>query len=166
MSGLLDKANASKTETDPTQVTVIAEKVTIVSQQPTEQVSSSAGSGGPDTPLKLTIAGWITIFIGGILALQGGGMGILVVLTVVVVGTGLLVQSERMADREMNTIKLGISIFIAVLVAAGPYAAFYLVPADTSMALTEINVSEESDELTFYVRGSFDSASATITLDG
>ena len=166
MSGLLDKANASKTETDPTQVTVIAEKVTIVSQQPTAQISSSAGSGGPDTPLKLTIAGWITIFIGGILALQGGGMGILVVLTVVVVGTGLLVQSERMADREMNTIKLGISIFIAVLVAAGPYAAFYLVPADTSMALTEINVSEESDELTFYVRGSFDSASATITLDG
>ena len=166
MSGLLDKANASKTETDPTQVTVVAEKVTIVSQQPTAQVSSSAGSGGPDTPLKLTIAGWITIFIGGILALQGGGMGILVVLTVVVVGTGLLVQSERMADREMNTIKLGISIFIAVLVAAGPYAAFYLVPADTSMALTEINVSEESDELTFYVRGSFDSASATITLDG
>jgi hypothetical protein len=166
MSGLLDKANASKNETDPTQVTVIAEKVTIVSQQPTAQVSSSAGSGGPDTPLKLTIAGWITIFIGGILALQGGGMGILVVLTVVVVGTGLLVQSERMADREMNTIKLGISIFIAVLVAAGPYAAFYLVPADTSMALTEINVSEESDELTFYVRGSFDSASATITLDG
>jgi len=56
MSGLLDKANASKTETDPTQVTVIAEKVTIVSQQPTAQVSSSAGSGGPDTPLKLTIA--------------------------------------------------------------------------------------------------------------
>ena len=166
MSGLLDKANASKIETDPTQVTVIAEKVTIVSQQPTAQISSSAGSGGPDTPLKLTIAGWITIFIGGILALQGGGMGILVVLTVVVVGTGLLVQSERMADREMNTIKLGISIFIAVLVAAGPYAAFYLVPADTSMALTEINVSEESDELTFYVRGSFDSASATITLDG
>jgi len=166
MSGLLDKANASKTESEPTQVTVVAEKVTIVSHQPTANISSSVGSGGLDTPLKLTIAGWITIFIGGILALQGGGMGILVVLTVVVVGTGLLVQSERMADREMNTIKLGISIFIAVLVAAGPYAAFYLVPADTSMALTEINVSEESNELTFYVRGSFDSASATITLDG
>ena len=166
MSGLLDKANASKTESEPTQVTVVAEKVTIVSHQPTANISSSVGSGGLDTPLKLTIAGWITIFIGGILALQGGGMDILVILAVVVVGTGLLVQSERMADREMNTIKLGISIFIAVLVAAGPYAAFYLVPADTSMALTEINVSEESNELTFYVRGSFDSASATITLDG
>ena len=166
MSGLLDKANASKTESEPTQVTVVAEKVTIVSQQPAAQISSSVSSQGPDTPLRLTIAGWITIFIGGIFALQGGGMGILVVLAVLVVGTGLLVQSERMADREMNTIKLGISIFIAVLVAAGPYAAFYLVPADTSLALTEINVSEESDELTFYVRGSFDSASATITLDG
>lgn len=166
MSGLLDKANASKTESEPTQVTVVAEKVTIVSQQPTAPVISSASSGGPDTSLKLTIAGWITIFIGGLLALQGGGMGILVVLGVLVVGTGLLVQSERMADREMNTVKLGISIFIAILVAAGPYAAFYLVPADTSMALTEINVNEESDELTFYVRGSFDSATASITLDG
>jgi len=166
MSGLLDKANASKTESEPTQVTVVAEKVTIVSQQPTAPALSSASSGGPDTPLKLTIAGWITIFIGGLLALQGGGMGILVVLGVLVVGTGLLVQSERMADREMNTVKLGISIFIAILVAAGPYAAFYLVPADTSMALTEINVSEDSDELTFYVRGSFDSATASITLDG
>ncbi|MDA8546290.1 hypothetical protein N9L41_02800 [Euryarchaeota archaeon] len=166
MSGLLDKANASKTESEPTQVTVVAEKVTIVSQQPTAPALSSASSGGPDTPLKLTIAGWITIFIGGLLALQGGGMGILVVLGVLVVGTGLLVQSERMADREMNTVKLGISIFIAILVAAGPYAAFYLVPADTSMALTEINLNEESDELTFYVRGSFDSATASITLDG
>lgn len=166
MSGLLDKANASKTESEPTQVTVVAEKVTIVSQQPTAPALSSASSGGPDTPLKLTIVGWITIFIGGLLALQGGGMGILVVLGVLVVGTGLLVQSERMADREMNTVKLGISIFIAILVAAGPYAAFYLVPADTSMALTEINLNEESDELTFYVRGSFDSATASITLDG
>ena len=166
MSGLLDKANASKTESEPTQVTVVAEKVTIVSQQSTAPALSSASSGGPDTPLKLTIAGWITIFIGGLLALQGGGMGILVVLGVLVVGTGLLVQSERMADREMNTVKLGISIFIAILVAAGPYAAFYLVPADTSMALTEINLNEESDELTFYVRGSFDSATASITLDG
>ena len=166
MSGLLDKANASKTESEPTQVTVVAEKVTIVSQQPTAPALSSASSGGPDTPLKLTIAGWITIFIGGLLALQGGGMGILVVLGVLVVGTGLLVQSERMADREMNTVKLGISIFIAILVAAGPYAAFYLVPADTSMALTEINLNEESDELTFYVRGSFDSATASVTLDG
>ena len=164
MSGLLDKANTSKTESESAQATVVAQRVSTATQQPTTLVTASAG--GPNIPLYLTIAGWITIFIGGLLALQGGGMGILVVLAVLVVGTGLLVQSERMADHEMNTIKLGISIFIAVLVAAGPYAAFYLVPADTSMALTEINVSEESDELTFYVRGSFDSASATITLDG
>lgn len=166
MSGLLDKANASKTESEPTQATVVAEKVTDVSQQPTARIQSTVSSGGSDMPLKLTIGGWVTIFIGGLLALQGGGMGILVVLGVLVVGTGLLIQSERMADREMNTFKLGISIFIAVIVAAGPYAAFYLVPADTSLALTEINVSEESDELTFYVRGSFDSATASITLDG
>ncbi|RJU81733.1 MAG: hypothetical protein DWC09_04155, partial [Candidatus Poseidoniales archaeon] len=111
MSGLLDKANASKTESEPTQATVVAEKVTDVSQQPTARIQSTVSSGGSDMPLKLTIGGWVTIFIGGLLALQGGGMGILVVLGVLVVGTGLLIQSERMADREMNTFKLGISIF-------------------------------------------------------
>ncbi|HJL97776.1 MAG TPA: hypothetical protein QF401_06450, partial [Candidatus Poseidoniaceae archaeon] len=58
------------------------------------------------------------------------------------------------------------SIFMAVIVAAGPYAALVLVPSDSSMALTEITLSEESDVISFYARGTFDSATATISLDG
>ena len=85
-------------------------------------------------------------------------MGLLVVSAVLVVGIGLLVQSERLAEGDMNMVKLGISIFLAVIVAAGPYAALVLIPSDSSLALTEIQVNEDSDELTFYVRGSFSSA--------
>ena len=116
--------------------------------------------------MKLNIAGWVAIVVGGILALQGGGMGILVVMGVLLVGIGLIVQSERLAEGDMNVVKLGLSIFVAVIVAAGPYAALVLVPADSSMALTEIALNEDADEITFYVRGSFDSATATISLDG
>jgi hypothetical protein len=164
MGGLLDKANATKTDTMDAEV--VTKKVTpvIATQAPSTSPKSKAPSN-PDSARNLNIGGWVAIVIGGVLALQGGGMGLLVVCAVLLVGIGLIVQSERLAEGEMNTVKLGISIFMAVLVAAGPYAALVLIPSDSSMALTEIGLSEESDEITFYVRGTFDSATATISLD-
>ena len=169
MSGLLDKAKANKTDADTSpkseQVTVAAEKVAPVLND-SKSSSKPPLSQNPDLSRNLNIAGWAGIVLGGILALQGGGMGLLVVSAVLVIGIGLLVQSERLAEGEINTIKLGISIFLAVIVAAGPYAALVLIPSDSSLALTEIQVNEDSDELTFYVRGSFSSATASITLSG
>ena len=165
MGGLLDKANATKTDTMDAEVVTEKETPVIATQAPSTSPKSKAPSN-PDSARNLNIGGWVAIVIGGILALQGGGMGLLVVCAVLLVGIGLIVQSERLAEGEMNTVKLGISIFMAVLVAAGPYAALVLIPSDSSMALTEIGLSEESDEITFYVRGTFDSATATISLDG
>jgi len=167
MSGLLDKANATKTETVDAEIVDV--KVTETPSQDKVATPSSASSPpkqNPELALKLNIAGWVAIVVGGILALQGGGMGILVVLGVLLVGIGLIVQSERLAEGDMNVVKLGLSIFMAVIVAAGPYAALVLVPSDSSMALTEITLSEESDVISFYARGTFDSATATISLDG
>jgi hypothetical protein len=164
MGGLLDKANATKTDTMDAEV--VTEKVApVTSPQPVSSTPKSKAPSNPDSPRNLNIGGWVAIVIGGILALQGGGMGLLVVCAVLLVGIGLIVQSERLAEGEINTVKLGISIFMAVLVAAGPYAALVLIPSDSSMALTEIGLSEENDEITFYVRGTFDSATATISLD-
>ena len=164
MGGLLDKANATKTDTMDAEV--VTEKVApVTSPQPVSSTPKSKAPSNPDSPRNLNIGGWVAIVIGGILALQGGGMGLLVVCAVLLVGIGLIVQSERLAEGEINTVKLGISIFMAVLVAAGPYAALVLIPSDSSMALTEIGLSEENDEITFYVRGAFDSATATIILD-
>jgi hypothetical protein len=165
MSGLLDKANATKTETVDAEV--VTEKVTPVnSPQPVSPPIKSKAPSNPDSARTLNIGGWVAIVIGGILALQGGAIGLLVVCAFLLVGIGLIVQSERLAEGELNTVKLGISIFMAVLVAAGPYAALVIIPSDSSMALTEISLSEETDEITFYVRGAFDSATATISLDG
>ena len=171
MGGLLDKANATKTETvDEVEVTVKVKtkpaSADVKSSSKPSSSSSSAPKQNPELAMKLNIAGWVAIVVGGILALQGGGMGILVVMGVLLVGIGLIVQSERLAEGDMNVVKLGLSIFVAVIVAAGPYAALVLVPADSSMALTEIALNEDADEITFYVRGSFDSATATISLDG
>jgi hypothetical protein len=141
MSGLLDKAKANKTDANssskPEQVTVAAEKVAPVLSD-SKSSSKPPLSQNPDLSRNLNIAGWAGIVLGGILALQGGSMGLLVVSGVLVVGIGLLVQSERLAEGDMNTIKLGISIFLAVIVAAGPYAALVLIPSDSSFALIEI----------------------------
>lgn len=169
MSGLLDKAKASKTDADeatsPKEVVNTPDKVNSSSKD-TLVTAVASPTQNPELARNLNIAGWAGILLGGILALQGGSMGLLVVSAVLVVGIGLLVQSERLAEGDMNMVKLGISIFLAVIVAAGPYAALVLIPSDSSLALTEIQVNEDSDELTFYVRGSFSSATATITLSG
>ena len=167
MSGLLHKANAKKTETvDAEVVDVKVSKTPSQDKVATPSSSPSSPKQNPDLALKLNIAGWVAIVVGGIIALQGGGMGIIVVLGVLLVGIGLIVQSERLAEGDMNVVKLGLSIFMAVIVAAGPYAALVLVPSDSSIALTEITLSEESDVISFYARGTFDSATATISLDG
>ena len=166
MGGLLDKANATKTEpVDAVTVTVKVDTPSPVVIQ-YSQSSNPSFTQNPELSMKLNIAGWVGIVIGGILALQGGGMGLLVVCGVLLIGIGLIIQSERLAEGDMNMIKLGLSIFMAIIVAAGPYAALVLIPSDSSMALTEIGISEESDEITFYVRGTFDSATATISLNG
>ena len=167
MSGLLDKAKASKTDADeassPKEVVNTPDKVNSSSKD-TLVAAVASPTQNPELARNLNIAGWAGILLGGILALQGGSMGLLVVSAVLVVGIGLLVQSERLAEGDMNMVKLGISIFLAVIVAAGPYAALVLIPSDSSLALTEIQVNEDSDELTFYVRGSFSSATATLSL--
>ena len=68
---------------------------------------------------------------------------------------------------ELSTVKIAcFGRFSAIIIALGPYAALAIIPADSSMALTQIEVDQDSDELTFYVRGSFDSSSVTITSEG
>tara|TARA_B100001093_G_scaffold508149_1_gene569782 strand:- start:560 stop:1810 length:1251 start_codon:yes stop_codon:yes gene_type:complete len=171
MGGLLDKANASKTEDEATKVVATKPKPVAVStgdsvSKNSKVPSQVASEANPDLSQKLNIAGWVGILLGGILALQGGAAGLLIVCVVLLVGIGLLVQSDRLLGGELNTVKIGISVVIALLVAAGPYVALVMVPSDSSMALTEIGMSEESNEVTFYVRGTFDSATATISVDG
>jgi len=168
MGGLLEKAT-TKTEEDsgatfePNTGDVEPVKTTT---QPAPSPSGTSATQPPiDKAQKIGLAGWIVIFIGAILSLQGGAFGLLVVAGVLVIGIGCIIASEKMKGTS-NNVKMISSVIVAVLIASGPYAVLMVMPTNASMAITEISVDETNDELDFRVRGSFDSVDVSITADG
>ena len=154
MSGLLNKATAVK------------KSEAAAAAAPKKLYPSTDDRTGSEQPSPmLPRIGWAAIVIAGILSLQGGAIGLVIVCFVALAGVGLLVQHERMQP-ELNTVKVSISVVLAVLISLGPYAALVLIPQDSSMALTQIEMDQESDEVTFYVRGSFSSSTASISSGG
>ncbi|MEJ6664872.1 MAG: hypothetical protein QNL47_02690 [Euryarchaeota archaeon] len=154
MSGLLNKATAVK------------ESEAAAAAAPKKLNPATTDRAGSEQPSPmLPRIGWAAIVIAGILSLQGGAIGLVIVCFVALAGVGLLVQHERMQP-ELNTVKVSISVVLAVLISLGPYAALVLIPQDSSMALTQIEMDQESDEVTFYVRGSFSSSTASISSGG
>jgi hypothetical protein len=167
MSGLLDKATAAKDAKPAKSTKVESAPADKKISPPSSQGLMAASSPAPGNPVTdyLQIAGWVIIVLAGVLSLRGGEMGPLIVSVVALIGVGCLVQYERMKP-ELSTIKIGVSVAVALIVALGPLAAIAIIPSDSSMALTQIEVNQETDEITFFVRGSFDSSKATISLDG
>ena len=167
MGGLLDKANAAK---EP-ETEAAAEPAPVKAAAPTTstQVGSllptSDASGSPDVATKISLAGWVIILLGAILSLQGGAWGLAVVAFVLVVGIGAIVQAERMTG-SINQVKLGASIVVALLIATTPYAAVMLVPTNASMAISEVELNEDTNELSFKVRGTMSSVDVSIEADG
>ncbi|MGA0332209.1 MAG: hypothetical protein ACO3MI_07610, partial [Candidatus Poseidoniaceae archaeon] len=115
MSGLLSKATAAEEATQP---------------EPIEQeVKTEAGllatgnpSGdGPDMSTILTSVGWAVIVVGGLLSLQGGSWGLIVVLSVLVIGIGALYAGQNMSEGGVDPLRMGGAAVLAVLLAAGPY---------------------------------------------
>ena len=160
MGGLLDKANSAKgadTEETPEPVVVQASQAAVAATAPT--------SGSPDTAMKLSLGGWVVILLGAILSLQGGAWGLIVVSIVLVAGIGAIVQADRMRG-SVNKPKLYASIVVAVLIATTPYAAVMLVPTNASMAITEVELNEDTNELSFKVRGTMSSVDVSIEADG
>jgi hypothetical protein len=121
--------------------------------------------GSNDTARIIGMVGWAIILVGAVLSLQGGGFGLLVVLVVLAIGIGSIIQSQRMTGNVSQS-KMIISIAVAAIIAIGPYAAVMIVPSNASMAVTELSINEENNEISFLVRGSFSEASAEIYVDG
>ena len=166
MGGLLDKANAandSETETKATEPEPVVAKAAAEPASSTTTTSSAAG--GPDSATKMSLAGWVIILLGAILSLQGGAWGFIVVTVVLVLGIGAIVQAERMRG-SINQVKLGASVVVALLIATTPYAAVMLVPTNASMAISEVELNEETNELSFKVRGTMSSVDVSIEADG
>ena len=169
MGGLLDKANAAKEPETEAAAEPAPVKAAAAAPATSTQVGSlqpmSDASGSPDVAMKVSLAGWVTILIGAILSLQGGAWGLAVVAVVLVVGIGAIVQAERMTG-SINQVKLGASIVVALLIATTPYAAVMLVPTNASMAISEVELNEETNELSFKVRGTMSSVDVSIEADG
>ena len=168
MGGLLDKANATK-DADADEKAAEPEPVVVASTSAdppaTKTGSASSPAGSPDTATKINLAGWVIILLGAILSLQGGAWGFAVVAVVLVVGIGAIVQADRMQG-SVNKPKLYGSVIVALLIATTPYAAVMLVPTNASMAISEVELDEETDELSFKVRGTMSSVDVSIEADG
>ncbi|MEL0267457.1 MAG: hypothetical protein VW945_08160, partial [Candidatus Poseidoniales archaeon] len=150
MGGLLDKANAAKEpETEAAAPAPVKAKAANTNSSPQDGglLTKSDAIGSPDVATKISLAGWVIILVGAILSLQGGAWGLAVVAIVLVVGIGAIVQAERMTG-SINQVKLGASIVVALLIATTPYAAVMLVPSNASMAITDVALNEESNQIT------------------
>ena len=168
MSGLLDKAKSASSD-EKTSSKEKTKSATLLSKANTAKANSVSTAivqqDGPDIPMILNIAGWVVIFIGALLSLQGGSWGLIVVIVVLIIGIGALVQSQRMSQR-VSTPKMVMSIALALIIATGPYIALVLIPTNSNIVVTEITMDEEEDTISFVVRGSFDSVSAEIVHNG
>ena len=173
MAGLLDKAKATndtekkedKTSKDKSGGLLSKGSPAKVVTTTTVTTTETLVDGSNDTARIIGMAGWAIILVGAILSLQGGGFGLLVVLVVLAIGIGSIVQSQRMTGNVSQT-KMIISIAVAAIIAIGPYAAVMIVPSNASMAVTELTINEENNEISFLVRGSFSEATAEIYVDG
>ena len=168
MGGLLDKANATKEaviEDEPAPVVIAKPAAAKAPSDNPGLLAAGSGQGSPDTATKISLAGWVIILVGAILSLQGGAWGFVVVAVVVVLGVGAIVQAERMRG-SINQVKLGASVVVALLIATTPYAAVMLVPTNASMAISDVELNEDTNELSFKVRGTMSSVDVSIEADG
>lgn len=160
MSGLLSKATAAEETTPSKPAEEEAKADTSALAQAIEQ------SDGPDISTILTSVGWAVIVIGGLLSLQGGAWGLIVVLGVLVIGIGALYAGQHMSESGVDPMRMGGAAVLAVLLAAGPYGVSMFMPESGSFGISDLELKEESDEISFRVIGSANSVDAVITADG
>ena len=160
MSGLLSKATAAE-ETTPSKP---AEEEAKADTSPLAQAIEQ--SEGPDISTILTSVGWAVIVIGGLLSLQGGAWGLIVVLGVLVIGIGALYAGQHMSESGVDPMRMGGAAVLAILLAAGPYGVSMFMPESGSFGISDLELKEDSDEISFRVIGSANSVDAVITADG
>lgn len=152
MSGLLSKANATEGNVEnEAKAETVAEVLPAVQE-----------GGGPDVPTMLKTGGWVIIIIGGLLSLQGGSWGLVVVLVVLVLGIGALYGGQALSEEGVNPTKMGIAAALAILLTVGPYGIGIFIGAPDTFAVTELEYDEEDNQISFMVRGGIDEATATI----
>ena len=160
MSGLLSKANA----TEETAASKPAEEESKTDASALAQAIEE--SDGPDIPTILTSIGWAVIVVGGLLSLQGGFWGLVVVLCVLIIGIGAIYAGQHMSEGGIDPVRMGGAAALAILLALGPYGVSVFMPDSGSFGISDLEIKEDSDEISFRVIGSANSVDAVITADG
>ena len=159
MSGLLSKATAVEEAAQPEPVE---------EEEKSESgllAASDQSSDGPDMPTILTSVGWAVIVVGGLLSLQGGSWGLIVVLTVLVIGIGALYAGQNMTEEGVDPMRMGGAAVLAVLLAAGPYGVSMIMP-ESSFGIADLEIKEDSNEISFRVIGSASEVDAVVKANG
>ena len=156
MSGLLSKATATEESAESTPVEEESKTEAGTLAQVIEE------SDGPDISTILTSIGWAVIVVGGLLSLQGGSWGLIVVMSVLVLGIGALLGGQILSNEGINPVKMGIAAGLAILLTVGPYGVGMFIGAPDTFAVTELEYDEQNDRISFMVRGGINEATATI----
>ena len=160
MSGLLSKATATEESAESTPVEEESKTEASALAQAIEE------SDGPDISTILTSIGWAVIVVGGLLSLQGGFWGLVVVLCVLVIGIGAIYAGQHMSEGGIDPVRMGGAAALAILLALGPYGVSVFMPDSGSFGISDLEIKEDSDEISFRVIGSANSVDAVITADG
>ena len=160
MSGLLSKATATEESAESTAVEEESKTEVGALAQAIEE------SDGPDISTILTSIGWAVIVVGGLLSLQGGFWGLVVVLCVLVIGIGAIYAGQHMSEGGIDPVRMGGAAALAILLALGPYGVSVFMPDSGSFGISDLEIKEDSDEISFRVIGSANSVDAVITADG
>ena len=160
MSGLLSKATATEESAESTPVEEESKTEAGALAQAIEE------SDGPDISTILTSIGWAVIVVGGLLSLQGGFWGLVVVLCVLVIGIGAIYAGQHMSEGGIDPVRMGGAAALAILLALGPYGVSVFMPDSGSFGISDLEIKEDSDEISFRVIGSANSVDAVITADG
>ena len=143
MSGLLSKATATEESAESTPVEEESKTEAGALAQAIEE------SDGPDISTILTSIGWAVIVVGGLLSLQGGFWGLVVVLCVLVIGIGAIYAGQHMSEGGIDPVRMGGAAALAILLALGPYGVSVFMPDSGSFGISDLEIKEESDEISF-----------------
>ena len=168
MSGLLDKANTAAQAASEEEAAAPATPAPVKAEAPapTPVAAKSAVAGadeGLPLPAILSSVGGIGLFVGLLLSLQGGFIPFFITAAVLLVAVGAIVLADQVQGKDLNVVKTGGAVFLAVIIAIVPYTAGVVAPDGETLVISEVSLDEANDRLEFKVRGSFDATTVTIS---
>ena len=166
MGGLLDKANASSQQENSTEVKPVSAVSESSPSTITGKVTSSTitpvESKG-DSPDYLMIGTGVLLLVGLILSLQGGLVPKPVTLAILLASVATTYFSGQLKGSVEVLKVVGVAI-AAVVFFIAPMAVGLFVSDGTSVGIGEIDLREDSNIISFKVRGSFNTAYASVTV--